>query len=206
MAARADDRQAFSEALSRLGEGEPERLKVREVVDAFGDEALGAVMLVFGLISLLPLPPGSAAITGVPLLFLSLQLALGRQNLWFPRRIMDASAPRAAVAKGMRRASPALRLAERLTQPRFRWLVSSAAERIIGGISFLLAIMLILPIPLGNVAPSAAIALFSLGVMQRDGVAVLLGGVATGISGTILVLGWKVMMLGVTELLSKLGS
>ncbi len=205
MAAHTGDRLAFSATLRQLGEGASERLKVREVVDVFGDEALGAVMLVFALISLLPLPPGSAAITGIPLIFLSLQLAVGRDSLWFPRRIMEASAPREAVRKGMKRAGPALGLAERLTQPRFRWLTSSAAEKVIGVLCLLLAVMLVLPIPLGNVAPSAAIALFSLGIMQKDGVAVLLGGGATGISATILVLGWKLMAVGVSELWTRIG-
>ena len=48
-----------------------------------------------------------------------------------------------------------------------------------------LSIILLLPIPLGNMLPALAIALIALGVLERDGVWVL-GGIAVG-GGSIFV-------------------
>ena len=46
---------------------------------------------------------------------------------------------------------------------------------LIGLASLLLAVVLVLPIPLGNVWPTLAISLLALGVLGRDGVWVLAG-------------------------------
>jgi hypothetical protein len=43
--------------------------------------------------------------------------------------------------------------------------------------------VLALPIPLGNVGPAAAISLFALGLLTRDGMAVAAGAVATVANG-----------------------
>ena len=52
-------------------------------------------------------------------------------------------------------------------------------ERLIGAACLLLAVILVLPIPLGNLPPAVAICAFALGLLQRDGVAVLVGWAAT---------------------------
>ena len=46
----------------------------------------------------------------------------------------------------------------------------------------MLATIITLPIPLGHVAPGAAICLFALGLMQRDGLVVGLGIVAAALA------------------------
>ena len=52
-------------------------------------------------------------------------------------------------------------------------------ERLIGAGCLLLAIILVLPVPLGNLPPAVAICAFALGLLQRDGVAVLVGWTVT---------------------------
>ena len=51
-----------------------------------------------------------------------------------------------------------------------------------------LCIVLVLPIPLGNMAPAITMAFFSMGLMQRDGVAILLGWVGVVFSVGLLFL------------------
>lgn len=195
---------AFSAALIRLGEQPGDRLRVREVVEAFGDRAFGAVMLVFGLISALPLPPGASTFTGAPLVLLSLQLVLGREHLWLPRRMMEASLPRAGFRKAVHKAGPLIRGVEKLTKPRLFWLVGPPAQWLIGLVCLLLAIELVLPIPLGNMAPGAAIALFALAITQRDGAAVLAALGVTGFCAGLLVVSWKIVSLTVTSVWERI--
>lgn len=181
---------AFSAVLQDLGDAQGEKLGVEELIGAFGDRAFGAVMLVFALVSALPLPPGSTTITGVPLVLMAAQLALGRETLWLPRKFREASVSRVNFANGVRRVLPALRFAERLTRPRLNVLVGQRGQQAVGVVCCLLAIILALPVPLGNIAPAISIALFSLGVMQRDGAAVIAGAIAAVVSIGILVAFW----------------
>jgi hypothetical protein len=54
-------------------------------------------------------------------------------------------------------------------------LLHPVQERIVGAACLLLAIILFLPIPFGNIPPAFAIAAFSLGILERDGVATIIG-------------------------------
>lgn len=179
------DGRDFSQLIRTLGEGDGERLPVAEMVHTFAGRGFGAIMLVISLINLLPLPPGGTTITGMPLLLLSLELALGG-GLWLPRRVMRASVSREAFRKGAERVMPAVRLAERLSDQRLEWLVSGPGQRLIGICCVALSLVLILPIPLGNLVPALAMTLFSLAIMERDGLIALLGWLAAAASAALL--------------------
>ncbi|MBX7249701.1 MAG: exopolysaccharide biosynthesis protein [Caulobacteraceae bacterium] len=200
------DGARFSDILEGLGRGDRERLYVREVLDAFGEQGLGAIMLIFALFSCLPLPPGGSTLTGAPLLLLSLELATLRDTLWLPRRFVSASVKRESLRKGFGWMIPVVRFAENLSRPRLLMLTGRFGQGLIGVTCFLLSIVLVLPIPLGNIAPAATIALFSLGVMQRDGVAVILGWTGVAISVGLLAIAWRVVAHAVGGLYDQLTS
>jgi hypothetical protein len=193
----------FSEILVGLGAGSS-KLAVSEIVAAFGARALAAIMLLWALVNFLPLPPGGTTITGAPLLLLSMELAVGRQTLWLPRKMLRSSISREGFRKSFGWLVPMVRLAERLSRPRLPWLSNRFAKSLIGLICFLLSIVLVLPIPLGNIAPAITIALFSLGLMQRDGVVILLGWLSTAISVGLLALVWRVLWAAVEAIIDKL--
>ena len=185
------DDARFSSVLDGLARAGEPRLTLRELVDAFGERAFGAVILLVSLLNLIPLPPGATTVTGAPLLLISAQLLLGRDRLWLPRRLLDASIDRARFSRGVGKVLPWVRRAERLSRPRLPALVSTFAERMIGLACLLLAVVLVLPIPLGNFAPAFAMAVFGLALMQQDGVAALIGWAATAGSIAILAAVWK---------------
>ena len=62
-----------------------------------------------------------------------------------------------------------MRRLERVLKPRLGLLVSPAAERLLGFAVFILAVILFLPIPLGNMLPAAAICILSLALVEHDG-------------------------------------
>lgn len=143
-----------------------------ELARSFGDRTFGALLLVFALPNLIPLPPGSSTVLGVPLIFIAAQLALGRSVLWLPRSIGERSFAKADMQRLVDYTLPTLRRTERLLAPRLGWLLN---DRLIGVACLVLAVVLALPIPLGNMLPALAICAFALGLMQRDGLAVLAG-------------------------------
>ena len=54
-------------------------------------------------------------------------------------------------------------------------LTSGVMEHVIGGLCLVMATLLALPIPLGNMLPALAISILALGLLARDGVWVLIG-------------------------------
>ena len=62
-----------------------------------------------------------------------------------------------------------------MIRPRLFMLTEPLAVRLIGVVALTLAVIVFLPIPFGNMLPGLALALFALGILERDGVAVLAG-------------------------------
>lgn len=180
-------RRRFSEVLQDLAAGDRERIAIADILTAFGDRAFGALMLVFAAPNVLPTPPGTSSVLGAPLLFITAQLMIGRSVLWLPRLITSRSIARADFARLVDRMVPWLAKAERLLRPRFSLLIGPVADRLIGAACLLLAIILFLPIPFGNMAPALAIAAFAIGLVERDGIAVSVGWAATAGAVGILV-------------------
>ena len=103
-----------------------------------------------------------------------------------PRFICRQSIPRDFFALLTAKLSLILQRAERFLRPRLTLLLHPVPERLAGAACLLLAIILFLPIPFGNIPPAWAIAAFALGILERDGVATLVGWLAT--VGSILIL------------------
>ena len=82
------------QALFRLADDPGrERIFITDILSATGRRAVVALILVFALPNVFPVPPGTSAILGTPLLFLTVQLALGKEP-WLPRAITCWSFPR----------------------------------------------------------------------------------------------------------------
>jgi len=171
----ARPRRRFSEVLQELAAFPSERVRVADILDAFGDRAFGALMLIFAVPNVLPLPPGASSVLGAPLLFIAAQLMLGRPVLWLPQLITERSLARGDFAAMADKLLPHLTRFERMLQPRLTGLFNPMHDRIIGAACLVLAIILFLPIPFGNMLPAFAISAFAIGLMERDGIAVAVG-------------------------------
>jgi len=183
--ARAEGKVPVSALLYALAHDDSrDRIAVRDLLDVLGDRALAALMFVFSVPNVLPVPPGTSAVLGAPLIFLAAQLALGLRP-WLPAVIASRSMTRADFATLIRRIGPWLGRAERMLRPRALWIVLPPMEYVIGLACLLLAIVLTLPIPLGNMLPALAISLLALGVLERDGLWVLAGFAAAIASGVV---------------------
>jgi hypothetical protein len=179
--------QTFSEVLEALTLGS-EQLSIAEVVEAFGERGIGAMILILSLMAALPWPPGGKAVFGAPIILLAGELAVRRSTIWLPGWMMRASMQRATYAKALRRALKPVRFVENLTRPRLSALTSPLGEVAIGVACVLLAIMMALPIPFGDMLPAGTLILLSLGLMQRDGAMVIAGWIGVVVCGVYLVL------------------
>jgi len=80
---------------------------------------------------------------------------------------------------------PWLGKAEKLLKPRAQVLVRPLVEYIVGLVCLVLAAVLMLPVPLGNTLPALAISLLALGVLERDGVWIAAGFLASAVAGAV---------------------
>lgn len=151
-----------------------ERVSVADLLASLGDRALAALLFVFAFPNVLPVPPGTSSLLGAPLVFLAAQMALDMKP-WLPGVIAQRSMAQADYAALVRRIVPWLARAERLLRPRATALASGAMESVVGAVCLLLSLVLVMPIPLGNMLPALAICLLALGILERDGLWVLLG-------------------------------
>jgi len=155
-----------------------------EVVGALRDRAYGLLLLMFALPNCIPAPPAVGSILGLPLMFFGAQM-LRRETPWLPRFIAERRVKRADLMRILDVAVPRLRWLERIVRPRVAWAVTPLAERFIGSLSVLLALSIALPVPFTNMVPAMGVAVMGLGVVERDGRAVLIGA-GIGVCGMIL--------------------
>jgi hypothetical protein len=168
------------------------RITLGALRDALDDRGFGVLLFIFALPNLVPVNiPLLSAVLGLPLVLLAAQLSYGRHKPWFPNWLTAQSFPRLGFAAVVMHALPYLERAERLLRPRLTGLLSWTGERLIGVALFILAVVLTLPIPFGNWLPAFAIAIIGLALVEKDGVAVLVG-LAVGVvslivAGTVVV-------------------
>ena len=180
-----DASQTLSAVLLALAaQTDRERISIGDLVAALGDRALGALLFIFAFPNVLPVPPGTSTLLGAPLIFLAAQLMLGRAP-WLPAVVSRRSLLQADFAVLVRRVVPWLQRAERLLRPRLTWAAGPPMEHALGAVCLLLALVLVLPIPLGNMLPALAISLMALAVLERDGLWALGGLVVAGLSAVV---------------------
>lgn len=206
---KKDERRHTSDILLTLindtqGEGE---ISIKDIMHLLGERAFGLAVLVFSLPNSLPLPspPGFSTVTGFPILLLALQMALGRESPWLPRRINDYTFSREKFTLFLTKALPYIKMLERCMHPRFSFMHSRLAERLIGLVFLVLGTVLVLPIPFGNFLPGLSMSLISLGLMERDGL-LMLGGILVGLSGVAMIIAvmGAVVLAAITAIFSFL--
>ena len=164
-----------------------ERISIGDLLKALGDRAIGALLFIFAFPNVLPMPPGTSAVLGAPLIFLAAQLAFNLKP-WLPAIIAKRSMSRHDFQTLIGRIGPWLDRAEKLLRPRASALALPPMEYAVGFICLLLAVVVVLPIPFGNMLPALAISMLALGVLERDGYWVL-AGLATAVASAVIVSG-----------------
>lgn len=180
-----------------------ERVRVRDITESLGQRSFGFILLIFALPNSLPIIgiPGVSTITGLPMLFVAVQMALGHKRVYLPRWIADSSLSTANFQTLIRKSVPWLRRVEKLMKPRIAFLTQGSAERWLGAFCVLLAFLLALPIPLGNLLPALGVLFIALGLIESDGVCVL-AGLSIGVAAWVFLSGliWVAVQTIITML------
>lgn len=153
-----------------------ERISIDDLLEAFHERGFGFFLFIFALPAALPLPAiGVGTILGIPLVFLTAQQAIGRHTIWFPEKFRKKSMKRENLLALIDRALPWTIRIEKFIKPRLNFVTQGSFSRMIGVCGFIMALSVCVPLPLTNTVPSFGIALMSVGILMRDGIAVLAG-------------------------------
>jgi hypothetical protein len=180
------DRGAAATLLRLADIGQGPRLVMADLVDTLGDQGFGLLLLLLALPNVIPGPytPAFSVPFALGSALLGLQLAFGERTPRLPGWVARRSIGRDGFRRFAGRAEARLLRLERLIRPRPNWLNAGLGRRLIGLITFVLSIVLALPVPFGNLPAALAISIIALGLLQEDGIA-LACGIAAGIGATL---------------------
>ena len=180
------DRSFVNLVASMAREAGPDGASIGEILDRLDERAFGIMILILAIPCLVPALYGVPQIVGVPIILLAGQMLVGRREPWLPDAWLRRQISTEWLGRMADFADKRMRWIERLSKPRLRLLASGAGERLAAGMMILATLTIILPMT--NSVPSLGLALMAAGLIQRDGVFVLLG--------EAVALGW-VIALGV---------
>ncbi|MGE0499451.1 MAG: exopolysaccharide biosynthesis protein [Rhizobiaceae bacterium] len=177
----------LSDVFAELARDASGPVSIASLRDAFGDRGFAALLVLFSAFNLIPLPPGASAILGLPLVIVAAQMAYGSQRAWLPAFVAHRSIPPETFRKAMDWIVPRLARIERWIKPRYWPFWRRQGDRILGIVALALAIVVTLPIPLGNWLPAFATALIGLSLIERDGLLLAIGSAVGAISVVVVV-------------------
>ena len=160
-------------------------ITVGSLIRAIEHRSAGALLLIFALPMVIPIPaPGVSVPFGIFLMLVSAELMFARGRIWLPPRLAARSISREAFIRFVSHAVPTLQRIEQFTQPRMTWLTGGWGIRVVGAICLLLSTIIALPIPMGHFLPGVVICLLAMGLMESDGLLI-----AAGFFAAVFVLG-----------------
>jgi hypothetical protein len=128
--------------------------------------SFGIIMLSLGLLATTPV---GSTVPALILAIMAVQLITGRAEPVFPQFIMTRRLPTKQLLWLCDRAIHVLKYLEKAVHPRWP-MTFEMTKRAVGVIVLLLtAVLLLMPVPLSNVAPAAVISLISLAYVEEDG-------------------------------------
>lgn len=179
--------RALSQVMRELAARERGDVTVRCIRDALADRSFATFLVFTCAINMLPFPPGSTVVLGVPIILVAMQMVAGRSTVWLPEFFLRRSMSQQRFARMTRRIIPLLEKLEALVRPR-HWPFANhrMAERTIGLYALLLGIAVTLPVPFGNWLPAFSCAICGLALSERDGIWLWIGVIAGLISIVII--------------------
>lgn len=181
--------------VEKTANGHSGKVRVGEMVEAFGPRSFGPVLLLAGLLGMTPVAAVPAAPSTLALItvLVASQLLLGRRTIWLPRFLTRLSVTSGRLHKAVRVARKPADVVDRAVRPRLHQLTGGLADRIVAGVCILVA--LTVPplefVPLAAAIPSLAIFAFGLGLVTRDGLVVLAALLVSGSAAGLIV--WRLL-------------
>jgi len=148
--------------------------------DLVGQDGLLLLTAFLTLVFLVPVSiPGVSTVFGAAILLIGICRLFGR-NLWLPGKIARRVLPSEKLMAGLNRGRVWVHRLERISRAhRIPWLASAGLMDTINNLALVAAAVLLMApfglIPFSNTLPALALLFFSIGLLQRDGLFIVLG-------------------------------
>ncbi len=151
-------------------------LSVGEALEAMGQTSIAFTILFLAIPALTPIPGPFGMVFGTALALVSLQIVAGGRKIWLPAILRDRRVSPAALDLVVRQAVPVIARVEKLVRAgRLQVLTGPTVQALLGVPVFLLAVVIALPIPFGNILPVVSLVVLAVALMERDGLVTLIG-------------------------------
>ena len=177
MTAPSHEAMAISRRLEQLAaDAEGEAVTLDWILTQLHERAFGLFLLVLALPCCIPFLYGVPQVVALPLMFVAAQILMGRSAPWLPQKLGARVVSKDALDSLARRAGPWLRRIEAISRPRLVSLTRAPLDQVVGIALVLFSASILVPLPLTNTVPGIAVVIVAMGLLQRDGILVLLGG------------------------------
>ncbi|MEO1641908.1 MAG: exopolysaccharide biosynthesis protein [Pseudomonadota bacterium] len=165
---------------SLCSETSGERVSVGDLLNAVGRRSYGPVILLLGFVAISPLTlvPGANSLVALIILIFALQMVIGRDYPWLPRRALEFSFPRKYLISGAEKLDKHAHTVDQLLKPRLIFLTRAPFVQLVA-LALVAAALVTFPlsfIPLGPVLPSLTVLFFGLAISARDGILLVFAG------------------------------
>ncbi len=142
------------------------------------------MILLLSIPCLVPGLYGVPQVVGLIVILLAGQMLVGREEPWLPRWFLNLRCKGSWLKAMADFAETKLGWIDRLSRPRLRRFADGPGEKLAAVFMILATVTIVMP--LTNTIPSIALALLSVGLIQRDGLFVLAGCAVTTVWLTLL--------------------
>lgn len=177
-------------------------LTVDEMEQALKGRGFAMLLLLLALPFCFIPVPGLSTPFGIAVFIIGIRIATGRKP-WLPAFVRRKTIPPARLARILDGGIRFARTMEKCVKPRMHFLQRWPGMMNLIGLGIAsggLLLLLPLPIPFSNTIPAWAVVLLSAGMMERDGLLVLLGHLTTLVSWAFIAACWLLGAQGIERI------
>ncbi len=157
----------------------PDGLTLGQLLEQLGEQGLLLLCIILTLPNLSPVTiPGVSTVFGAAITLIGVGVLFNRVP-WLPKRVVTHHVQREHLLTVFDKGTKLFERIERLVKPRILVLTHGATINRLNGVMLVAAgLLLVAPlslIPFSNPLPAAAALFLAVGILQRDGLAIILG-------------------------------
>jgi hypothetical protein len=157
---------------------EQSHISIRKILQTLSGKGRLLILIILTLPFCLPLPlPGMSVPFGLLIAFFGVRMTLGK-GIWLPSKILSKKIKTTLLKKILKKTLWLVKKTQVWTHPRLQWMSIHPVMQVANGfvIAILgLALAVPFPIPFSNITAAWAIFILSFGIMEDDGIFILLG-------------------------------
>lgn len=175
-----DPSKTLSETLTDTARSiKGDSISLRQLLELIGEQGMLMFCMILMVPFLLPVSiPGISTVFSVVVIFIGIGVTLNRVP-WLPQRLMNRSFATENLVPALEKGARTMTRIDRFIRPRLLAMTHGATINRLNGLLLIFGgVLLIFPfglIPFSNTLPALAVVFLCAGMLQRDGIFILLG-------------------------------